>query len=568
MWTSWGSTGGELGEDAKAQPRNRRLPILFSLATALVLSTMLLASCGSSSDQTAAQRSKARLDHELAYAHNDLGIPDSLLNPIETQEQKVSAGAGGFNYNYQDAASNYNLLYTQLIGVEQTAPQVLQQQTGQDIQALSEILSERRGQGFSQINAYQARFDEATKDFASAKTAGEFASIDATVQAQTVALNALWPAYQKLQVFESVLQAVHNAGINSQLAEIEYQGDIQVFAGAAPSARYQVLDAVIDGQINQLMADQTESLPYVGGALLDEFQARINLLRQYGQNSAANTFEQEYSADAQTLASAKTLADYLTFSQVVDSQTNAMTLPLVRGQAFYDLNQLRTLINIVQTRNPLEAYEYANPQVGIGNPGDYGSPLGDTYAAVTVAQYQNADDETYIMLSNLRALVDNLNDPTPPWEPHATDLSLMQEYGIISGKVVIISLREQTARFYENGQLVFWSYVTTGRPEAPSPPGVHYAIDHEYHILFKSGDPQGSALWYAPTPVNWGIRYAAGGYFLHDAWWRYKFGPGSNLPHWDPLAFDGGSHGCVNFPEDVMEWVYDWVPDGAPIVLY
>ncbi len=64
------------------------------------------------------------------------------------------------------------------------------------------------------------------------------------------------------------------------------------------------------------------------------------------------------------------------------------------------------------------------------------------------------------------------------------------------------------------------------------------------------------------------MRYAPGGFFLHDAWWRYKFGPGSNLPHWDPLAFSGGSHGCVNFPEDNMAYVYYHVADGEPIILY
>ena len=143
MWSSWGSSG-QGGEGGKARSVKRRLPIFFLLATGLVLLSMMLAACGSSSDQTAAQQSKARLDHELVHAHNDLGIPESLLRPIENQENKVSAGAGGFNYNYQDATSNYNLLYTQLIGIEQTAPQVLQQQTGQDIQALSQILSERR----------------------------------------------------------------------------------------------------------------------------------------------------------------------------------------------------------------------------------------------------------------------------------------------------------------------------------------------------------------------------------------------------------------------------------------
>ena len=151
------------------------------LATGLVLCCMMLASCSAGGDQAAAQQSKARLDNQLAYAHGVLGIPKSLLAPIQAQEKKVAAGAGGFNYNYKDATTNYNLLYTQLIGIEQTAPEVLQQQTGQDIEALSSILAERRSQGFSQVNAYQARFDEATKEFATARTAGDFAKIDTTV---------------------------------------------------------------------------------------------------------------------------------------------------------------------------------------------------------------------------------------------------------------------------------------------------------------------------------------------------------------------------------------------------
>src|SRR5215472_2543768 len=141
----------------------------FFTATAIVLLGMMLVSCASSSEQAAAQRSKARLDHVLSRAHTVLGIPESMLQPIRVQEQKIASGSGGFHYNYRDASSNYNLLYTQLIGIEQTAPEVLQQQTGQDIGALSSILAERGSQGFSQINAYQARFDNATKEFASAR---------------------------------------------------------------------------------------------------------------------------------------------------------------------------------------------------------------------------------------------------------------------------------------------------------------------------------------------------------------------------------------------------------------
>jgi len=96
------------------------------LATGLVLCCIMLTSCSAGGDQAAAQRSKARLDNQLAYARNVLGIPRSLLAPIQAQEQKVAAGSGGFSYNYKDAAANYDLLYTQLIGIEQTAPEVRQ----------------------------------------------------------------------------------------------------------------------------------------------------------------------------------------------------------------------------------------------------------------------------------------------------------------------------------------------------------------------------------------------------------------------------------------------------------
>src|SRR5215472_9133472 len=127
MWSSRAGTG-ERAEDGTAQPQYPHLPVLFVLVVGLILLSMMLASCASSADQAAAQQSKARLDYELSHAHHDLGIPQALLQPIETQEQKISAGSSGFNYSYKDASSNYNLLYTQLIGVEQAAPQVLQQQ--------------------------------------------------------------------------------------------------------------------------------------------------------------------------------------------------------------------------------------------------------------------------------------------------------------------------------------------------------------------------------------------------------------------------------------------------------
>lgn len=533
---------------------------LFLLATALVGLSMLLGACAPDPQQQAADAGKTKLDTELHHARVDLGLPDSLLKPITDQEAKIAAGAGSSGASAKDAAANYQLLYTQLVGVEQTANDTLKKQAQADFGALTNVLNQRRSQGFSEAAAYQTRLDQALKDFDNAKTAGDYAKVDATVRAQTSALNALWPAYQKLQDFKQTVAAMRAAGINTSFGEQEYEQDVQAFRDAATADRYQKLNDVIDGQVMQLMADQTEALPYIGQTMLSGFQARIDELKAWGEQTA--DFQQQHDADAADLAQAKSLADYLTIAQRLTTQTNAMALPLVRGKARADLALLRKLVDAEQAIDPTRAYSYADPLEGIGDARDRFD------AAQTSDDFQNADADINVLITNLRALHDDSTDTTPPWQAHQTDLALMRQYQILSGKVVMISLIEQTARFYENGVLVYWSYVTTGRQDLPTPPGLHYAMERDAHIEFRSSAPKGSPDWYAPTPINYAVLFANYGFFLHDAWWRYQFGPGSNLPHWDPLAFNGGSHGCVNFPEDNMLWVYNWTDVGTPVVVY
>lgn len=537
--------------------------LLMLVATVALALTTALSACAPDANQMAAQKNKATLDHELQHARHDLGIPDSMLTPIEKQEQSIASGESGWGYNYQNAASNYTLLYTQLVGIEQTAAQTLRQQLQSDLQALTVALNTRRGEHFSEIQAYQVRLDKALADFNAAQTPGDYVKIDAAVRQQTVALNALGPAYQKLQDFKALLRAVRSAGINTSLAELEYNQDVQTFREAASADRYQTLTGVIDGQIMQLMADQTEALPYIGTTMLASFKARIELLKQYGENP--DRFQAEYDSDVKTLASASKLADYLTLAQLINKQTSEMNLPLVRGQARADLRVLAQLISDARALNPLTAYEYADEYEGIG---DAQQKFDAAARYNDYDMYQTADNAAQILTANLRALLDNLHDGTAAGQPHQTDLQLMQHFGIISGKNIVVSLREQTARFYINGKLVYWSYVTTGRPEAVSPPGLHYAMEKDYHIEFSSSAPKGSPLWYGPTKINYAVLYADVGYFLHDAWWRLKFGPGSNLPHPDGLAFNGGSHGCINFPEDNMAYVYQWTDVGDPIIVY
>ncbi|HEU4783793.1 MAG TPA: hypothetical protein VFS83_10670, partial [Ktedonobacterales bacterium] len=158
----------------------RRTPHWVMALLIVVLVTMTLAACGSDPNQEAAQQNKSRLDNELKHARTTLGLPDSMLNPIVSQENQISSGEGGFNYNYQDAAANYTLLFNQLVSMEQNAQQTLQKQANDDIQAFAKAVTQLRGEGFSEIDVYQARLDQAVQDWNAAKTVGDYARIDTT----------------------------------------------------------------------------------------------------------------------------------------------------------------------------------------------------------------------------------------------------------------------------------------------------------------------------------------------------------------------------------------------------
>ena len=339
-------------------PRGRTLFTLLALF--IIVATTVLAACAPDPHQAQAQQNKSRLDQELAHAQA-LGIPDALLKPIEQQEAKIADGEGGWNYNYQNAASNYALLYTQLVGVEQTAADTLKKQTALDIQAFANALEERQSQGFSQAGAYQTRLAQVEQQFTSAQTPGDYVKVDMVAQAQTAALQALWPAYQKVLDFQSVLKALGASGIDAGLAQAEYSQDLAELRNAVSAARYQALEQIVDGQIIQLMADQSEGLPYIGTAVIQNFQARINLLVQYGDSADAHQFQSEHDADVKLLAAAQTLAQYQHLATTVDSQEAAMALPLIRGKAYADLAQYTAFVNSVYNNIKLAEYDPADP---------------------------------------------------------------------------------------------------------------------------------------------------------------------------------------------------------------
>jgi lipoprotein-anchoring transpeptidase ErfK/SrfK len=163
------------------------------------------------------------------------------------------------------------------------------------------------------------------------------------------------------------------------------------------------------------------------------------------------------------------------------------------------------------------------------------------------------------------------------------------------GKVILVSLSQQQLYAYENGRLAFTFLVETGRPELPTPTGVFHVFDKNcsdrrwtsnvapgaahnatcdehtgdgHRAMFTSPWPAESPYWYAPTHINYALKFRDGGYYLHDAWWHEDFGPGSNVPHKISNGdWETGSHGCVGMKPENAEKLYAWTPLGTAVYI-
>jgi lipoprotein-anchoring transpeptidase ErfK/SrfK len=132
-------------------------------------------------------------------------------------------------------------------------------------------------------------------------------------------------------------------------------------------------------------------------------------------------------------------------------------------------------------------------------------------------------------------------------------------YNAGAGKLILISLSRQVLTAYLDGTPVLTTFVATGRPALPTPPGVYHIFAKYSPYLMISPWGYGSPYWYPPSWTNWAMEFRSGGYFIHDAPWRSWYGPGSNL-------YDG-THGCVNVPYSPMSFLWGWTPMGTTVVV-
>lgn len=319
----------------------------------------------------------------------------------------------------------------------------------------------------------------------------------------------------------------------------------------------------------------SSTLQQEGNAELSTFHQWISLMQQNGGD--VSSYQQQYANDQQALTQASTNTAYTTALKALQSHTQAIELPAMKQECLYLQQQLQQQVSSWSAQHTYHdnynsttyklGYEYDNVG-GIGGP-DWA--LGELNASKTLANYQQTVEDLNIWLANFQAMMANFGDKTPFNQAHKADLDLLQHYGDMQGRAVVVSLSEQALRVYENGKLVNAFLVTTGQPNLPSLPGAWWIEGKQHPTTFKSSDPKGSPNWYADTFINYAMQYHSNGYFFHDAWWRTQFGPGTNYPHQDPSGdpFAGrGSHGCVNMSVNDAAWLYGFVSVYTNVLIY
>jgi hypothetical protein len=470
------------------------------------------------------------------------------------------------NY-YLNQAKQYRQLSTQVQAIVNTVTQDATAQAQMDLQHLQQALAKTQSEKIGNIPAFSQEYNNDQSLLSSAQYPKDYAAVSAKAATAMSALYMLDSTHTLLGRFHITIQQMQAAHLDVTAMQVQYTSDVTTLNTVTSPVDFSNLNSMVDTQYQMAVINSMQALPFVGNAKLGEFKSQIALLKTYGMD--ASSYQQLYNADVKQMQAAKTIAQYLVVSQKIDADIASMQNDLTQGASSYLIGQLDREANAWG-----QAHQYHDKFDG----NNYIMDAGYTMAGIGYwlqrelswaywpSDYQAVVTDDNNEFFNFQVMQQDYNDKTPYNQVHKSDLEMMQHYPSLQhGTVLMVSYVEQALRFYRDGKLIRSFYVTMGRIERPALPGYWTVQDRKAPDEFKSDDPPSSPFWYPPTHINYAILYHWGGFFVHDAWWRVNFGPGTQFPHYDvggDESFAGnGSHGCINMQENDAAWVYantDW----------
>ena len=122
------------------------------------------------------------------------------------------------------------------------------------------------------------------------------------------------------------------------------------------------------------------------------------------------------------------------------------------------------------------------------------------------------------------------------------------------GNEVVVSLGAQRLWAYEGEHVVLATWVSTGTAETPevATPVGQFRVLVKLPLETMTGTVNGEP--YEVKDVPYVMYFTDEGHALHGTYWHNNFGT--------PM-----SHGCVNLPMDVAEWMFRWAPEGTAVTV-
>jgi uncharacterized protein YgiM (DUF1202 family) len=134
---------------------------------------------------------------------------------------------------------------------------------------------------------------------------------------------------------------------------------------------------------------------------------------------------------------------------------------------------------------------------------------------------------------------------------------------IVEDKCIVVDKSCQQLYYYNQGELIYTTEVTTGKDSTPSDTGLFQIQTKAKHVTLTDNE----TYW---SDVVYRLRYN-GGEGIHDASWRRYFNePGAS---WGNIFgsesyHTRGSHGCINTPYDVVEKIYHEVEKKDKVLVH
>jgi lipoprotein-anchoring transpeptidase ErfK/SrfK len=537
----------------------------------MIFSSMLLtgARVGTSPAQQQADQTRTQLDNLIKHAKN-IGIPAAQLQAVSKKELQLSSTTAPFNLftdqsandYYSNLKSNYAQLMTQVQGIITDTTDQTRTQADEDLKTLYLTVTQRRNEGLP-VDHFTQQYTDFQTLMSKAQYPKDYTSISANAKTSLQSLGLMQQASERLKTFKTAIDQMAFAHIDVSAMQQQYESDRQALAQALVSADFTKLHMQINTQYQQAVVSSMQVMPYISSAKLSELEKQVQLLKDFGYGVDVTPYQKKLDTDRDLMKKIVNLQDFTNFSNQVDADIASMQKDLVRAKARYSVKLYHDKVNEMAKAHPYHdpfdgrdyAYNAGYSQQGVGSDIDLYLSW-----AWTNDDFQEVTDLVNNTLYNMQMLYEDLDDKTPWDQPHQADLKLLDHYNATKGQVIVVSFGGQALRLYQDGKLVKAYLVTTGRQALPSLPGFWPTANRESPTVFKSTAPKDSPLWYPDTPIKWAILYHRGGYFIHDAWWRFDYGPGTQFPHKDSLGAPhdswDGSHGCVNLPTANMQWLY------------